>query len=736
VPEGIFILSIDINERKTAEEELLLRSEIMENMEDGVSLVQVSDGNFVYTNPKFDQIFGFEEDELIGTNVAELTAPTEDESPEEVAKKIIGSLHDDGVWSGEMLHSKKDGTVFWGYANISIFKHYEYGEVFLGVHTDITERKELQEELIDSKEFTESIIDSMADGLAVVDSNGVHLDVNQALCQMTGYSPEELIGTGPPHPYWPQEEYEKIQNSFEKIMNGNVNEIEIIFKKKNGARFPVILSPSILTDEKGNLTNAYAIIKDITERKRMEEIIRDNEARLSLALDAATMGVWDWDIVNNTTIRTLEHDKIFGYDSLLPEWNVENLVEHIIPEDREQIQKLITNPGGQNFFNFQCRIKRTDDQIRWIQVDGKVFHDKNNKPIRILGVVRDITDFKDIENELRASEEKYHTLFDKNPEYTILLGLDGTIQDVNLAAQQIVGNTAKELIGKHFTEIGIFPPDDLQKFMKKYKFHSEDDSQSYEMKIIDKNGQTRWTNVTTTIIEKLGKPNNILIISSDITERKKAENKIKESLIEKETLLKEIHHRVKNNMQIITSMLNLQTDYIQDTNTKDILIESRNRVKSMAMIHEKLYLSSDLSHINFRDYVRNLVSDIFYSYTIQLGTIDLVFDIEDVELNMETAMPLGLIINEIVTNSLKFAFPENIGSVIIKMKSQNGSFNLVIADDGIGLPDDFDFEKPKSLGLQLVKSLVEQIDGEIEVDNSNGTCYKINFKELLYKKRI
>jgi two-component sensor histidine kinase len=236
----------------------------------------------------------------------------------------------------------------------------------------------------------------------------------------------------------------------------------------------------------------------------------------------------------------------------------------------------------------------------------------------------------------------------------------------------------------------------------------------------------------------LNENKNLLIIAEkEIESRKNAENKIQSSLNEKNILLQEIHHRVKNNMQIISSLLNLQTRYVDDEEAVNVLKESQNRVRSMAMIHEKLYQSKDLSHIDFLDYIQSLVSNLFYSYNVTNPQIISVFKIDDIKLNMETAIPCGLIISEIVSNSLKYAFPnEMYGEILVSLKSVEDGYELIISDNGIGLADEFDIDNNKSLGLILVKSLTEQIDGEITITRNHGTEFKINFKEQKYKERI
>ena len=235
-----------------------------------------------------------------------------------------------------------------------------------------------------------------------------------------------------------------------------------------------------------------------------------------------------------------------------------------------------------------------------------------------------------------------------------------------------------------------------------------------------------------------GKVTNAVIQHRNITEIKKAEIRIRRSLEEKEILLKEIHHRVKNNLQIVSSVLDLQGSYVKtDPTAVNVLKESQNRVFSMALIHEMLYQSKDLNKINFDDYIKSLVSHLFHSYRLNIP-VNSVINVKDVSLNIETAVPCGLIISELVSNSLKYAFEdEKSGEIIIALKSKDDKYELIISDNGVGFPKNLDFKNIKlSLGLQLVNSLVNQLDGSIGLDRSQGTKYTIKFKEQRYKSRM
>ena len=222
-------------------------------------------------------------------------------------------------------------------------------------------------------------------------------------------------------------------------------------------------------------------------------------------------------------------------------------------------------------------------------------------------------------------------------------------------------------------------------------------------------------------------------VQSELAERKRAEEEIIASLKEKDILLKEVHHRVKNNLQTISSLLRLQCDYIKDEKTLALFNESQSRIRSMALIHEKLYQSKDLFRIDFAEYIRELAANLLRSYSASSQPITLRINAQDIWLNIDTAIPCGLIINELFLNSLKHAFTPTIQKpeIFIEIHSSHvDEFTLIIGDNGVGLPQDLDFRNTESLGLQLVCTFTEQLEGTINLDNSKGTTFIIEFYEL------
>jgi two-component system, sensor histidine kinase PdtaS len=360
---------------------------------------------------------------------------------------------------------------------------------------------------------------------------------------------------------------------------------------------------------------------------------------------------------------------------------------------------------------------------------------KNGK---ISGMFMDITSMKNSKLRLKESEKMYRTLYSSMSEAVSInrliysdngLPTDYEIIDVNPAFEEICGVYRENCIGKTASELSklVKPP-----YFEIYSNVSQTGiSTKFEtyFELLDK-----FFDISVFSLSK----DMFVTVSEDITDRKKSDDKIKASLKEKEVLLQEIHHRVKNNMQIISSLLNLQTMYVDGNEVAlDVLKESQNRVTSMSMIHEKLYQSHDFMHVEIGEYIEKLVTDLLYSYAIPKGQIEPVVDNDEIELNIETSIPCGLIISELVSNSLKYAFPEGRkGTITVSIRNSDDGYILIVSDDGVGLPPNLEFTRTDSLGLELVNNLVDQIDGTIELDKRDGTKFVIKFNELEYKKRI
>ncbi|MDD5473933.1 MAG: MASE3 domain-containing protein [Candidatus Methanoperedens sp.] len=337
------------------------------------------------------------------------------------------------------------------------------------------------------------------------------------------------------------------------------------------------------------------------------------------------------------------------------------------------------------------------------------------------------------EKRIHEARERYRSLFDNAYDAIVTTDIEGSITSWNRSAEKIFGWTAAEIIGKKLPLL-IFDQNLLaEKDQIMRNAISGETVTGIETALMRKDGTKIDVSMT---ISPLRDSNQNAIgmsgIMRDITERRRAEEQIKTSLKEKEVLLREIHHRVKNNMQIISSLLKLQSSYIKDKKYGDIYKESQNRIIAMSLIHEKLYQSRDFTKIDSRGYIKDLVNGLVQSYEVP-GRIKFIVNVEIASLSMNTAVPCGLLINELVSNSVKHGFPDGRdGEIKISLHPiEDNKIELIVSDNGIGIPENIDFRKTNSWGLRLITILSEnQLHGDINLDRSKGTEFRIIFRDV------
>ncbi|HEX3034463.1 MAG TPA: histidine kinase dimerization/phosphoacceptor domain -containing protein [Thermodesulfobacteriota bacterium] len=341
--------------------------------------------------------------------------------------------------------------------------------------------------------------------------------------------------------------------------------------------------------------------------------------------------------------------------------------------------------------------------------------------------------------ELEESRNRYADLYDFAPVGYFTLDRNKVIKEVNLTGATLLGVERRYLVNRLFSRyVAQENRNDLHLYLR--TLSESTTKRSCELNVLKKDGTTFYAQLGATAVfgadEKL---EHFRIAMLDVSKHKQAEE-LKISLGEKEVLLKEIHHRVKNNLQIISSLLNLQSRYITDQQSREKFKESQNRIKSMALVHEKLYQSENFVGINFREYIRSLASHLIRSYATG-SNIKLNVDVDNVSLNIDKAIPCGLIVNELVSNSLKSAFPPEAmgGEIRILLHpcselsndpeegKRRNKLMLAIGNNGTPFPEDVDFRNTQSLGLQLVCNLVDQLKGTMELDRSGGTEFRIRF---------
>ena len=338
---------------------------------------------------------------------------------------------------------------------------------------------------------------------------------------------------------------------------------------------------------------------------------------------------------------------------------------------------------------------------------------------------------QELVTELGESEERYRSIFELAAVGIAHVSLEGRFVRLNQRFCEIVGYTPEEMLQLTFQD--ITHPDDLAADLELVgrTLAGDIDNYSMEKRYFRKDTSIVWVNLTVSLArDESGDPLYFIAVVEDTTRRKRAEVALKSSLEEKDVLLREIHHRVKNNMQVISSLLNLQARNIESPQLQKMFQESQSRVRAMAMIHEILYESGDLSRIGLDGYVTKLANSLIRIYGAEANLIRLDVDAEEITLGIDETVPCGLVLNELLSNSLKYAFPDSRPGVIkIRAHStENGEVVLRVSDDGVGLPADLDIRATESMGMSLVVGLVEnQLGGRLELDRDKGTCFTIIF---------
>jgi PAS domain S-box-containing protein len=399
---------------------------------------------------------------------------------------------------------------------------------------------------------------------------------------------------------------------------------------------------------------------------------------------------------------------------------VTKVVEHLrdITEQKQAEQALLEK--HQALLVLNQRLTETDEELQASDEELK----------------QQLAELQASRDELLATEEKYRSLFESTGTAMLIIDEDTTISLANAEMEKLSGYSRGEIEGKmKWTEFVSKP--DLER-MREYHLQRRQDPnaapRSYEFRFIDRIGMIKDIFLSVDMIPGTGKSVASLV---DITKRKSAELQVKASLREKEVLLREIYHRVKNNLQVVSSLLSLQSGYVHDPRDKEIFLESQNRIRSMSLVHENLYKSSNLAKIDFGHYVRNLVSDLIRSYGIPSDQLALTLDINDMELGVDVAIPCGLMINEMVSNSLKHAFKRlppggRKWEITVRFKLEGDVlYRLEVADNGTGFADKSDpLSEPATLGLQLITVLAEQLDGKVAVHHEHGTRYVVEFRKV------
>ncbi|MCC7557636.1 MAG: PAS domain S-box protein [Methanobacteriaceae archaeon] len=616
--------------------------------------------------------------------------------------------------------------------------------------TDISENKLAFEKLKTNEEKYRSLYSTINEGMAfhqiIYNEEGKAidyeiLDVNPAYEQILNLKKDDVIGkraseiysSGKP-PY--------INIYSEVTETGHSKTFETYYAPFNKYFAISVFSPS--------LNKFVTIFEDITEQKNVEKVLQESERRLNAVLQGSPIPTfvidqnhkviyWNKAVEKYTKIKA---EDIVGTDN---QWTAfyDNkrpvMADLLIDGDIEELSKWYKGKYSRSKFaedayNSTDFFPQLDKKGKWLYFTAAPIKDATGIVIGAMETLEDITPRKNAEMALQESEERYRRLLKQSFD-AVLIHSDGKIISINDTGARILGAVKEEIIGRPL--FNFIHPDyhDLVEDRIKKVSNNQNIVPLVEQKFLKIDGTPIDVEVVGTGFVYNGK-NAVQSVFRDISQRKEYESQIINSLKEKDVLLKEVHHRVKNNMQIISSLLNLQGEYC-DGPTCEIFNESKNRVKSMAIVHEKLYQSEDFSGINFKEYIQSLTSEILASYLVDTNRIKVIINVENIKLNINTAIPVGLILNEMVTNCIKHAFPnDRRGLIEISLYPVNKEYELTIKDNGVGFPKGFDLKNTKTLGMELIKSLVKQLEGELTIEKEPYTVFRLRFRELKYEQII
>lgn len=641
------------------------------------------------------------------------------------------------------------------------------------IYLNINKQKQDEEVLSESKQYLDAFFSQSLDGIFIAkietpvkyDKNKLtdkqleHIirnvkitRANKPLAEQFGISTDEILNIDAKSYYGAN--FKDAKKRWKELLSEGHSHVKEYFQRPDGSKIYIEGDYYCLYDNENNFTGYLGIRKDMTERKSADELIRLSEEKFRAVAESMPAQV------------VIFQDKRFvyanPYSEIITGYKTQELLNmnfwDIIHEDYKEIAKDRGQKRllGENVpDNYDLKIITKNKEEKWLNYNASIIEFNGKKAV--LGIATDITESKKNQDKIRLSEQRYRTFIEHSSEgifraefynpIPVNLPIDEQIglifrdiyyAEVNECMAKIYGfKSVKEFVGKKVSE--LMPESDPYnvEFMKTFIKNGYRLNESVS-KEIDLLGNTIYISNNVVGMVENGFLIRVWGVQRDITDKKKSEEALKRSLKEKEILLKEIHHRVKNNLQIVTSLLKLQAGYVSDEKVKQLFRESQNRVHSMSLIHQKLYQTKDIAHIDFKEYIETVTTHIQHSYGILEDRVKIKTEVSNMVMSIDNAIPAGLIINELVSNSLKHAFPDGrCGNIFINAAFDefNNEYWLLIRDDGIGMNEIPDIERSSSFGLKLVYTLVQQLDGIIEIVTKGGSEFRIQFKSAVYKER-
>lgn len=600
---------------------------------------------------------------------------------------------------------------------------FSLGEnMFATVFEDITERRKAEQALREREERYRLVFENAPLAILQFDQNGIITECNDEFVRIIGSSREALIGFN----ILERAGDEKVKEAVREALAGRIGYYEGIYHSVTANKAtPTRGFFAGVFDEKGNFINGIGIFEDFTKRYETEEALRGSEASLRAIFDSSYHSFIFLDtegrIQSFNQIAAKRHTEILGTKLEIGKKLVDLLPEKFRTTFPITLQKALSG----EYVRVEREIPLPDGSSVFYQHHlTPVYSDQKN----IIGVfysAEDITELKISEKALRESEERFRTIFEYSGTIMLLIDPeDGSILDANYQAEEFYGYPREKLRQMNIKEINTLPPDEIQRLMNEAK---QKKINYFLFKHRLSSGEIREVEVHSHPIQ-FGEKKYLLSIIIDITERTRLEQQLKKTLEERQQILRELQHRVKNTFALIYSLINLELNRLQDKEIRAPLESFKNRIMSLSRLYDLLSLSEKYQEISLDRFLKEISEFVVKSYASPAKKVELSLDLESVNLEVKSAIALGLIANEILTNSLKHAFPSRkSGRIEVRLKRQDDQLFLEISDNGVGLPPDKPASAAEGIGQEIIKALVEQLEAklDLESDPQKGTKYKL-----------
>jgi len=727
----------------------LMYKTLFNNTPDIISLILFENNfptYFVDVNQTGIDRMGYSHREFSKLTVADVMAPDAlGDIPDKVSEIIK-----DGKSYFETVLITKDGEEIPVETNNSLFK-MDGKDVILSISRDISERKLAEKALKEMEKIYHLISENTSDVIWIQDLESNTLTyVSPSIYNLLGFKAEELLNKSPLDVMDPEGFHliaANMTQRIEALKSGDESQrtkTEIReYITRDGSTVQAEEITSLLTNEKGQVSQILGVTRDISERMEAEEALRKSEEFNRSIVESSPDCIKVLDLDGKLLMMSEGGQKIMDVDDVNSILNT-NLIDFYTEEFRPGARRAIASARDGATAQFIGYCPTLKGKPKWWEVIVSPMLDADGKPERLSAVSRDITQRKKDEEKLRWNEDRLKMGMDMAKMVYWEYSTEKDIFTFDDQFYALYGTNADEeggnlLSGTEYIERFVDPSGYeimANEFAKTFEIDDPEFTGHAAHWMIRADGERRYILVHFKIMyDAKGNKIGTRGVNQDITELKNAEDSLNQSLKDKDMLIKEIHHRVKNNLMIISSLLNLQSNYLKDKESIEIFRESQNRAKSMALIHERLYQSEDLKSIGFKEYITTLANDLYRNYVEDPERVELQLDISDLDIDIDHAIPLGLILNELITNSMKYGFPDDrSGKVFVKFCKEADEYVLRVGDDGIGFPSDVDFKNTNTLGMQLVNGLSQQVDGDLELNTDNGTEFIIRFKEKMIGK--